>query len=157
MKKAFERQYSLDVPKLRMGHNEERYIVNSEFLTHFETSYIEDCEVDAVVQVEKYHSHLDTKFHLKGWAQVECDRCLELIKIPIESNHRVIYSFSEKMEETDDMEVIYISENQPHISLVQDLYDFIGIAIPFRNVHEDIGEQCDPKIMQYITGESDLV
>lgn len=156
MKKAFERQYSLDVPKLRMGHNEEKFIVKSDFLENFETSYISDCDVEATVEVNKYLSHLDAKFHLKGWVEVECDRCLELIKIPIESNHRVIYSFEDKMEETDDMEIIYVSESEPYISLVQDLYDFIGIAIPFRNVHEDIGEQCDPRVMQYITGESDL-
>ena len=156
MKKAFERQYSLEVPKLRMGHNSEKFIVNSEFLAHFETTYIEDCEVEAVVEVQKYLSHLDTTFLLNGWVKLECDRCLEVIKVPIVSSQRVIYSFSEKVEETDDLEIIYVSESEPYISLIQDLYDFIGIAIPFRNVHEDIGEQCDPKIMQYITGESDL-
>ncbi len=138
-----------------MGHNEEKFLVNNEFLTHFETTYIEDCEVEAVLTVHKYLSHLDTTFQLKGWVQVACDRCLELIKIPIVSEQRIIYSFSKKMDETEEMEVIYIAESEPYISLVQDLYDFIGIAVPFRNVHEDISEECDPKIMQYITGVSD--
>lgn len=148
MDKAFEKQYIVNVQRLRNGHNEERFAVKDEFFSHFEHAPLTQCEVEAVLSIDKYESHLDVIFRISGKLGLECDRCLEIFSCPIQAEERVIYSFEPEMEFADVDEVIYLNRKDTYFSVVQELYDFICIAIPFRKVHEDVGEECDPEIMK---------
>lgn len=157
MDKAFEKEYTINVQRLQNGHQEERFAVKNEFFSHFEHAPLTECEVEAVLSIDKYESHLDVIFRLSGKVGLECDRCLEIFSCPITAEERVIYSFEKEMEFADVDEVIYLNRKEIHFSIVQELYDFICIAIPFRKVHEDVGEECNPEIMKLFVSDEDLL
>lgn len=157
MDKSFERAFSLNLNRLKLGRNDEEFSLNKDFLSHFALSIVQDCEVVAKLEIQKYASHLDVKFVIDGTVVVECDRCVEEMQLPVHNETRVLYSFDKNIKETEDVEVIYVDEKEPSLTLVQELYDFLCIAVPFRKVHEDIGTPCADFISKYIVNTQDEV
>lgn len=156
MDKAFEKQYFVNVQRLQNGHQEERFEVKNEFFSYFEHAPLTECEVEAVLSIDKYDSHLDVIFRLSGTLGLECDRCLEIFPYQIQVEERVIYSFEPEMEFADVDEVIYLNRKDTYFSIVQELYDFICISVPFRKVHADVGLECDPEIMKLFISADEL-
>ncbi|MBX7240099.1 MAG: DUF177 domain-containing protein [Bacteroidia bacterium] len=154
MDKSFEKIFSLNLNRIKTGLNHEQFELNGDFFSHFENTPVQDCGLKADLEIHRTDSHIDVKFHIHGYVVVSCDRCADDMKLPLDTQERVIYSFSEKMKDAGDTEVLYVDEKATELTLVQELYDFVCIALPFRKVHEDIGENCDPEIMKYIISDS---
>ncbi len=155
MDKAFEKMFSLNLNRIKNGLNHEQFKLNGDFFAHFENSPVQDCNLTADLEVNRTESHIDVKFLIHGFVVVSCDRCADDMKLPLDSQEGVIYSFNEKMKDSEDAEILYVNEKATELTLVQELYDFVCIALPFRKVHEDIGEECDPEVMKYIITETD--
>jgi uncharacterized metal-binding protein YceD (DUF177 family) len=150
MKNAFEKSYSISLSRLKQGKNEFSFTVNSEFFVHFPYSPVKDGLLSVELLIQKATSHLSADFYLKGYLMLDCDRCMEEMQYPIRFHQRVIYSFDEKMQESEDAEIVYVDETESELYFSQDIYDFVCISIPFRKVHEDIGLSCNPMVMKYI-------
>lgn len=146
MDKYLDKQYSLRVAQLKQGHNTLTFEVDRTFFEHIPGSWVEEGEVKVVLDIEKYHTHMDAKFTLSGHVTATCDRCMEPYKQPIEAQHRIIYSF-EKRQQGDNDEVIYADPNAASISLVQEIYDFVCLAVPLRRVPPLELHRCDPAVL----------
>lgn len=155
MDKSFEKTYSLNPARLKIGHNIELFELDGAFFSHFENESIQDCSIKAELEIIRNEFQLDVSFYIHGEVTVACDRCAEDMKLPIALKERVIYSFNEKLKDVDNLEIIFVNEKAPFISIVQELYDFVCIAIPFKKVHEDVGETCNPEIMKYILPDTE--
>lgn len=146
MDKLFERKYSVDVPKLRYGLNEESFAVDRSFFAEFEHSPIQEGKVKVDLTIDKLTTHLDAKFHFKGEIMIECDRCLEPYPFSLDFETRIVYSFDEELEFDTD-EVVLIEESVPTIYLAQDFYDFIVLQMPLRRVPAPEVHLCAPEVL----------
>lgn len=157
MDKSFENQYSLNLFGLKNGRNQVEFEIDDDFLTHFPKALMSGCQAKAVLTIDKFTSHLQIHFDLTGTVKVECDRCAEEMLLPIAAEHTVIYSYEKKFKNQDDeeLDIVYIHENDNRLVLVQDFYDFLTIALPLRKVHEDVGESCPDYISQYLVNQTD--
>lgn len=154
MDKVFERKYSVDVPKLRHGLNEEKFTVDRSFFEAFEFSPIQEGRVQVQVMIDKSSTHLDAKFHFQGEITLECDRCLEPYPHNLDFETRIVYSFDEELEFDTD-EVVLIEESTPTIFFAQDFYDFIVLQIPIRRVPEASVHLCAPEVLSLLGMNSD--
>jgi len=145
--KSFERQYSLNVARIKLGKSQERFEVGKDFFERFEQDTIQDAHVSVVLDIVKNTSHLDVNFHFHGKAQVPCDRCGQLYEHPIDEQQRIYYAFDENMK-FEGYEVMYVNPQEPFLTIVQELYDFIHLAIPLRRVPETDIHLCDPVILK---------
>ncbi len=154
MKKSFEKKYAIHVGSMKYGAHEDHLTVDREFFEHFEERMVEDGEVEVHLDMFRYDTHVDVKFKLDGYVVLNCDRCLEPYQFPISSEQRIIYSFDKEMS-FKGYEVMYTDPYAAFLSIVQELYDFISIAIPLRKVPEEDVHQCDPQVISYILSEEE--
>ena len=155
MDRFFEKNYSIQVSKLKNGLSTEHFEIHDEFFGHFEYSPIEHGKLGVDATIMKYETHLDISFDIKGEITLECDRCMDPYPHQLATKDRVIYAYDERLEyQTDD--VVQIAPNQHLIPIHQELYDFILLQVPIRKVPDMSLHKCNPEVLKYISGESDL-
>jgi uncharacterized protein len=147
--KAFERKYSIEVPKLGHGLNHVAFSVDTAFFAEFEFSPIQEGNLQVSCVIDRSSTHLDGKFHFQGDIMIECDRCLEPYPYPLDFEERIVYSFDESLEFDTD-EVVLIEESTPTLFFAQDFYDFIILQIPLRRVPEPEVHLCAPQVMELL-------
>ena len=95
------------------------------------------------VQKGRVHVHLtvkrtamafDMSFHITGIVIVPCDRCLDDMELPIETNNRLVVKFGKEYAEESD-EVVVIPEEEGSINVAWFMYEFIALAIPMKHIH----------------------
>ncbi|WNJ21455.1 DUF177 domain-containing protein [Pontibacter sp. G13] len=150
--RSFVRNFSLNVARLKDGHHVEKFEIDSDFFAHFESSNIQSGQVEATLDIHKYATHLDVTFKLKGEVSLDCDRCGKPFMYPLDSEHRVIFSFSEDMD-FEGYEVMYHNPQESFLNLVQELYDFIHISIPIRKVPDCDFATCAPELFKLFVDE----
>ena len=75
---------------------------------------------------------VDVEAQISGTGTVLCDRCLERLDIPVET----------EFEET------YTPEGA-ELDFSQEVYDFVCIALPLQRVHE--AGECNPETTKYLS------
>lgn len=150
MEKSFEQAYQINVSGLKLGPFTDDFQVDDNFFSLIPESPIEHGQVQVNLQGHKYNTHIDAKFQIKGSVKVACDRCLELYDQHVENQSRIIYAFDADMQFEEDEEIVHISAGETRLSLVQEIYDFIMVSLPFRRVADPEVHQCDPAVLAYI-------
>lgn len=149
MAKKFERKYSFEVPKLRDGENTEQYEIDSSFFQEFESPVLSEGQIQVEAKIMKYHRHLDVTFQFNGAVVLNCDRCLEPYDEALDFEQRVVYAYDEDLEINTD-EVVLIDENNPHLYVGKDLYDFIVLQVPLRKVPSEEIHVCPESVLQML-------
>lgn len=147
--RKFVREYSLNVVRLGLGKHQDSFEINDAFFAHFEHSMVRKGTVNATLDIEKYPTHLDVGFHLKGKVELLCDRCESPYAHEVDGQFRIIYSFDPDLDFTG-YEVMHVSNQESHLVLVQELYDFIHLSIPMRKVPPKEVHLCDPKVLEVL-------
>ena len=147
--RKFVREYSLNVVRLGLGKHKDSFEINDAFFAHFEHSMVNAGQVLAELEIEKFPTHLDVGFHLKGEVELTCDRCGS--PYPYEVNHsfRIIYSFDPELD-FEGYEVMYVNNQESHLDMVQELYDFVHLALPMRKVPEREVHLCAPEVLKLL-------
>jgi uncharacterized protein len=146
---AFEKRYSVEVPKLRYGLNQEVFHLDRSFFEAFEFSVIEEGELRVDATLEKFETHIDGRFDFAGTVYLNCDRCLEPYPYQMDFEQRIVFSKDEDLEfETD--EVILLDDSVPVIFLATDFYDFIHLEIPLRRVPDPEVHLCAPAVLEML-------
>lgn len=147
--KIFEKRYSVEIPKLILGFQKEEFHVDNDFFGHFEHSPVQEGDLVVEAGITKTNTHIDVVFDIKGNIVLECDRCTEPYPQAIEAQYRVIYAYDERLE-VDTDEVVLIDPNEPFLSLVQEIYDFIILEIPIRKVPPESVHKCPPEVLRLL-------
>ncbi len=143
--------YNIAFKGLALGTHEFDFEINKDFFDHFDGGIAYDGSVDVKVILEKQSALMVLLFHVSGTVTIQCDRCLDLYDQPVKSENRVYikYGNEENFEDGDD--VIWVDVNEHQINIAQMIYDFIILAIPFRQVHpkdKDGKSQCNPEMIK---------
>ena len=136
---------------LAAGETRFSWHAGKEFFDSFENTEILDADIDIEVRVEKSGRYLGVDCEVEGEVTVECDRCLEDLEMPIDTNIAlsVKYGEEENLEEHQEgeREIIFIPADSAELDMSQVIYDYICLALPMQRVHED-GE-CNPEAVKY--------
>ncbi len=149
MEKSFERQYAINVARLKSGKHTDSFHLGEEFFSEFELKAVRKLDVTANLDIVKYETHLDVNFHMSGPVELSCDRCGEWYPHSIDSSYRIIYSFDKNMN-FDGYEVMYVNPQEPSLVLVQELYDFVALSIPARKVPPTDVHLCAPEVLRML-------
>ncbi len=86
---------------------------------------------------------------VSGHVVVSCDRCLEELVLPVETEERLRFS----AEPTDDSGVLPLHGTPERYDVVWDIYETVATALPTRRTHPE--GQCDADMVERIGGTSD--
>jgi uncharacterized metal-binding protein YceD (DUF177 family) len=109
------------------------------FFACYEISEIIDANISVQLTLLKHTSFLELDFILNGWAEVICDRCLDPLRLDMESEAKMIVKFGDHAGEDDseDDDVIILPFGEDRIDIAQYLYEYAHLNLPLRRVHSD--------------------
>ena len=140
---------------LAQGRTEFRRRVGKEFFEHFENSEILDAGLDVLVEVEKTGRFIWVDCTIRGDVTVTCDRCLQDLVLPVDTDFKLSVKFGEAAEEDPgmegDREIVILPVTDADLDLGQAVYDYVCLSLPVQRVHEDGG--CDPEAVKYLSSE----
>lgn len=129
--------YTLPIQGLKTGMHEYRYALEADFFRHFEGSLIREGSVQVLVSVDKRPSLMILDFHLSGYTETTCDRCMAPIRLPLnEETRQLIIKYGDAEEDEDNDEVVFIPRETPQFQLAPYLYEFAMLALPMTNTYD---------------------
>ena len=90
-------------------------------------------------------SYFELAFHIDATVTVQCDRCLDDMRLPISTDGQLTARLGEG-NLVDDNLVVTVAEDDGVIDVAWNIYEFLALAIPIKHVHAD-GE-CNPAMVE---------
>lgn len=126
--------YTIEFKGLALGTHVFDYQISKRFFDLFDGGIAEDGNLQVQVKLEKQSALMVLWFQAEGTVKIQCDRCLDLYDQPIQTQNKVFIKYGEDNYEDGD-DVIWVSTNDHQVNIAQMIYDFIILAIPFRQIH----------------------
>ena len=143
--------FTIPLNGLATGKNEFFIHVGKEFFSSFENEEILNADLQVRILVEKSGRYVGVDCDIEGDVTVECDRCLEPLEMPIDTQVRLSVKFGEEeaseIGSENEREVVFVKEDDAELDMSQVIYDYACLALPMQRVHEE-GE-CNPETMKY--------
>ncbi|MBQ7622379.1 MAG: DUF177 domain-containing protein [Bacteroidales bacterium] len=105
------------------------------FFESFGNPDILDACVKVRARVVPHGLTTDVECSIEGSVTVPCDRCLEALKLPVETGFSEVYT-----PEGDELD------------LSQDVYDYVCTSLPLQRVHEE--GQCNQETVKYLSNNN---
>ena len=139
---------------LAAGENRFSWHAGKEFFEAFENTEILDADLDVSVSVEKSGRYVGVDCAVDGTVTVACDRCLEDLQIPVETDILLSVKFGDEASAEDhqegEREILFVPEGDAEMNLAQIIYDYVCLALPIQRHHAE--GQCDPEVVKYLNG-----
>lgn len=131
---------------LESGLHHFDFFITDDFIKKCENEEVINVSINVSLNLERTERILTLGFHFKGTMSAPCDRCLELITIPIDVMETAYITFGEDNRTTDD-NLIILPENAHMYDVSNIIYETIILQKPMRMVHEKESD-CNQDVVQ---------
>jgi len=145
MKRADHSGYSIPVKGLPAGTHHFSFEIDGEFFGRYENSEVVGARLSAEVNVVKSSTLMNISGAIAGVVSVECDRCLDELELPIETEFSLIVKLTKDVDEEDD-EIMMMDQSEGEMDLSQLLYDTVILSLPLQRVHDE--GNCNPEMIE---------
>ena len=107
---------------------------------------LDDTYLEALdgADVKKGSLHVSVSIRKATGFFVPCDRCLDDMTLPVDTDNCLIVKLGSVYSEEDD--VIVVPENEGILDMAWLIYEFVALVIPIRHVHAP--GKCNPAMTQ---------
>ena len=84
--------------------------------------------------IRKATGFYELQLHTDGTVRIPCDRCLDMMTQPIDTELRLVEKLGEEYSEQDD--VIVVDEREAVLDTSWLIYETIALAVPIQHVHQ---------------------
>ena len=112
---------------------EYQYQLDNEFFLDLDAPEVQKGQVNVILKVRKTSGVYQLDFQTEGKVIVICDRCLDEMEQPIETEDRLKVKLGSEYSEVDDM--VVVPEEEGYINVAWFIYEFIALSIPMKHVH----------------------
>ena len=125
--------YKIDLKGVKDETTRLDFDLNDDFFGALDGSQLEHGALHVSVSIRKMAGFFELLFHTEGSVVVTCDRCLDDMDQPIETDNKLMVKLGDTYSEDDD--TVTIDENEGILDLSWFIYEFIMLAIPIKHVH----------------------
>ena len=125
--------YKIDLKGVKDETTRLDFDLNDDFFGALDGSQLEHGALHVSVSIRKMAGFFELLFHTEGSVVVTCDRCLDDMDQPIETDNKLMVKLGDTCSEDDD--TVTIDENEGMLDLSWFIYEFIMLAIPIKHVH----------------------
>ena len=136
--------YKIDLKNMRNDLCEYKFSLDNQFFTDIEAPEIQKGNLEVELKVKKSVGAFSLNFSIKGEVTVACDRCLDDMVLPVETEGALKVKLGDDYSENDDL--ITVPEMEGFINVAWNIYEFIVLSLPMTHVHAD-GE-CNEEMMK---------
>ena len=134
---------------------EYQYQLDNLFFAELDAPEVQKGKVDVTLKVRKTSGVYQLDFHTEGHVVVICDRCLDEMVQPIETDDRLRVKLGAEYSEDDDM--VVVPEEDGYINVAWFIYEFIALSIPMKHVHAPgkCNKEMVDKLSKHLRTEKD--
>ena len=139
-------QFKIDLKSLTSEETTLDFDLKDSYFESLDNSELKQGALHVSVSIRKATGFFELLFHTEGTVTVTCDRCLDDMSQEIETDNRLIVKLGAVNSEEDDL--ITVSEDEGILDLSWIIYEFIVLAIPIKHVHAP--GKCNPAMSQVL-------
>ena len=150
-----KREFEIAFVGLKQGEHEFNYELTEAFFKERGAEYADNIHANVKLLLEKNTGFLIMKFAVGGNAEVNCDRCGNLLKADLWDEFSMVVKTTEDPgemnEQEEDADVFYIAKTESHLDISDWLYEFVMLSIPAQHVcgENETGESlCNADVLQ---------
>lgn len=128
--------YALELRAMPVGTQQFNYVVDDAFFLKREGGEIRGGKVDVKLEVDHKGDYFDLTFWMEGTIVTACDRCLDDMELPVDTDYHVVLKYAEESNADND-EVIEVAEREREYDLSDLIYDTIALTIPMKHTHDE--------------------
>ena len=125
--------YKIDLKGVKKETMSLDFDLNDDFFGALDGSQLEHGALHVSVSIRKMAGFFELLFHTEGSVVVTCDRCLDDMDQPIDTDNKLLVKLGDTYSEEDD--TITVDENEGILDISWFIYEFIMLAIPIKHVH----------------------
>ena len=129
-------KYTISLKSLNEGTHTYTYTLGADFFSEIEPSEIEKGEVNVHLTLKRTGNTFELHFGIKGYIVIPCDRCLDDMELPVDTEDTLYVKFGEAYSEESD-NLIVVPENEGSINLALYMYECIALTIPLMHTHPE--------------------
>ena len=133
-------QFKIDLKGLTSEVTTYEFSLDDDFFAALDETEVESGSLHVSLSIHKASGFFELLFHTVGTVDIVCDRCLDLMQQPIETDNRLVAKLGSTPSEDDD--TVMVDENEGMLDTAWLIYEFIALAIPIQHVHET--GKCNP-------------
>jgi len=145
--------FEIAISSLKQGLHSYNFEVDNSLLKHFDQKF-EEAQFRCDLELDKRSNLIDLHFSITGKIKTDCDRCMESIFLPLESENSLVVKYDE--EERQEEDIIYLDPNATSINVGPIIYECIMLSMPLRKVKDCKSENykdCNQKILDYLDNQ----
>ena len=153
--KSSNKDYIIPFEGLKIGKHDFKFHITDAFFEGLAYSIIHGADIVVQFTLNKKEPMLIGAVEMQGVLQKPCDRCSEMMEVPVDISHQVVFKFGE--EEADDPDLFVLPPSTYELDISSVFYELLTVALPNRAVHEeeDCNEEMIDLIDEYATSEKE--
>ena len=129
--------FKIDLKGLTQEITPLEYKIDDRFFQSIEDAQVQGGSLHVSGSIRKAVGFFELLLHANGTVRIPCDRCLDLMDQPIDTDLRLTVKLG--TENREDDEVIVIDERHAILDTSWYIYEFVVLAVPIQHVHQ-LGE-----------------
>ena len=134
----------IDLKGLKDEETSLEFNLDDSFFGALDSADVKKGSLHVSVSIRKATGFFELNFHTDGIVIIPCDRCLDDMEQPVETDNRLIVKFGSNYSEEDD--IIVVPEDEGILDTSWIIYEFVALAIPIRHVHAP--GKCNPAMTE---------
>ena len=135
------KEFCIPFSSLKLGPNFFDFEIDNSFFDIFNYSRYNNCNISLNLEFRKKNLLMDLRFSYSGYCEVFCDRCLDLVKVPISNKFNCLIKFLHQEQEIIKDDIVYLPEESYEYNIGQLFYEYFLINFPKRVIHKE--NQCN--------------
>ena len=127
-------RFKIDLKALTEDVTPLEWELDDQYFQTLEGAQLQQGSLHVSGSIRKAVGFFELVLHADGTVQVPCDRCLDPMAQPIETDLRAVVKLGE--EYTEDDEVITVPEADAVLDTAWLIYEAIVLAVPIQHVHQ---------------------
>ena len=148
-------QFNINLKGLTADVTPLEYEIDNGFFQSIDDAQVQGGSLHVSGSIRKAIGFFELKLHINGTAIVTCDRCLEPMDQPVDTDMRLVIKLgSENSDEGDD--VVIVDEHDATIDTSWYIYESVVLAVPIQHVHQlgDCNVAMSEKLLELSTARS---
>ena len=134
------------------------YNLDDSFFKDLEYSQIQGAAITAAVDFDNTQEPYIIDIEIDGHCMSDCDKCAAIIPLKIRGDFRLYIKFTgqDSVVDADEMDIIFISRDEPVIDMTQYLYEFVQLSMPIARTCEKPFETdlCDMEVGRILRNQN---
>lgn len=130
---------------MKDGHHGYDFEIGTEFFKNMENPDIHSADLKVGVDIDVRHGDYYITMDVKGTVTLLCDRCLDDLVWPVDTQYTLTVRFGESYDDSTD-DILVIPSSDPSLNIAYLLNDTVTLSLPMRHVHP--AGQCNRAMTQ---------